>query len=393
MKKFIITLLAAGMIFSSAAELAVAKSYSTLPQAVWVQKPNVEYVPIHEELFDVPGKNTVYMHMGEEKASATKVWMPDILRAVDSNTGKVKWTFSFAKPGYGWPSTEDAFSYAPDGTVYAYFASEQLLYAVNASGKESWSKQLSADIPYSSKLYRLADGTLLIAGEKSNKMGAESVQLIGFDKNGKQKFNKVISGKLVTVTNSQIVIEIPTKVGQSMKVDVYNASLKRVFQYAFPKGTYVNFYTTFSLSDGTIIFPTTSGQKNNKLIALSPNGKALWGRPVPQQSLAFSAGKGYFVFQYSSKKLGYYDQKGLVKERTLTNYVMAEGDILPKAQVTADGKLLVDLISRQYVLDPKTLASIHEFAPSLQGTILDYRNNSVIVYNWDQNQISKHLLK
>ncbi|QWU17873.1 PQQ-like domain-containing protein [Paenibacillus sophorae] len=393
MRRSVISLIIATLLFANAAELTMAESYKSLPQPVWSQKPNADYIPARKDIFFVPGRDTLYIHIGEERASETKVWSPDTLRAVDPVTGKIKWVFSFAKPGYGWPSTEDPFVYAPDGTVYAYFSSEHLLYSVSPEGKEKWSKKLSSDILYNGKLHLLSDGTLIIAAEKSTKIGSESVQFIGFDKNGKQRFNKVIAGKLRTVTKTQLVVEVPTKEKESQKVEVFSSSLRRAFQYTFPKGAYVNFYTTFALSDGTIIFSVTPKPKTTKLIALSPSGKVIWGRSIEQLGFAFQAGSGYMVFNYKSKKLSYFNQKGLVSERILSDFTMLEGDSLPSAYITADGKLFVDLLNQQYVLDPETLSTINEFKLGVEGYILDYRNNSVVVYYWEENRISKHVLK
>ncbi|MDT9723311.1 hypothetical protein QVE09_30935 [Paenibacillus sp. ClWae2A] len=392
MKKTFISFITVIFLFVNVSGMAIAKSYETLPQAVWSQKPNADYIPAQEDIFFVPNKDTLYLHMGEERFSQTKVWSPDTLRAVDPITGKVKWVFSFAKVGYGWPSTDDPFVYAPDGTVYAYFANEGLLYSVSPKGKENWSKQLALEVaPYNGKLYRLGDGTLIIAAEKSTKLGSETVQLISFDKNGKQKSNKVVSGKLNVVTKDQLVVEFPSKDKESRIVHVYNSSLKQVFRYTFPQGDYVNFYTTFVLNDGTIVFSVPS-TKFNKLIALSPKGKAIWERSVDSFGFAFQAGSGYMIFNTQSKKLSYYNQKGLVKERIIPNFIIPEGDTLPSAYETVDGKLFVDLISKQFVLDKKTLSTIHEFK-NIKGSILDYRKNSIMVYYPQKDTISKHILK
>src|SRR4030095_1000492 len=103
MKKRIIFAFFASIVMGMAVYgVAYAKSYDKLPKEAWTQKPNADYVPIQEEIYIVPGTNTIYLHVGEEKASQTKVWAPDTLRAVDQSTGKVKWTYSFANTGYRW---------------------------------------------------------------------------------------------------------------------------------------------------------------------------------------------------------------------------------------------------------------------------------------------------
>ncbi|WP_039832793.1 outer membrane protein assembly factor BamB family protein [Paenibacillus sonchi] len=392
MKKKLVSFIVATFAFANVTGVVAAKNYDSLPQAVWSQTTNADYIPIQEESFFVPGKETLYLHVGEERASETKVWSPDTLRAVDPKTGKVKWVFSFAKAGYGWPSTEGPFAYAPDGTVYAYFSSEGLLYSVSPDGKENWSKRIGRELALSDgKLYRMGDGTLIIAAQKSMKIGAETVQFLSFDKNGKQKVSKVVSGKLNTVTKNQIAIEVVTKEGDTQKVDVYNSSLQRSFQYNFPKGTYVNFYTAFALDDGTFIFSVIPKPKTQKLIAVSPQGKTIWGRIIDQFGFAFKAGSEYLVFNTHTKKISLFNQEGLVKERILANLTLPEGDGLPTANKTADGKLLVNLLSKQYIFDAKTLSTIHEFN-QIKGTILDYRQNSVIVFSWQENKISMHLL-
>ncbi|WP_054943693.1 hypothetical protein [Paenibacillus ihuae] len=393
MKKKIISFITATLVFANVAGVIAAKNYDSLPQAVWTQTANADYIPIQEESFFVPGKETLYLHVGEERASETKVWSPDTVRAVDTKTGKVKWVFSFAKAGYGWPSTEDPFAYAPDGTIYAYFSSEGLLYSVSPEGKENWSKRIGQELlPYGGKLYRMGDGTLIIAAQKSMKAGAETVQFLSFDKSGKQKVSKVVSGKLNIVTKNQIAIEVVTKEGDTQKVNVYNSSIQRSFQYIFPKATYVNFYTTFALDDGTFIFSVIPKPKTQKLIAVSPKGITTWGRTIDQFGFAFKAGSEYLVFNTQNKKISLYNQKGLVKERVLTNLIFPEGDSLPTASKTVDGKLLVNLLSKQYIFDANTLSTIHEFS-QIKGTILDYWQNNIIVYSWQENRISKYVLK
>ncbi|WP_336790997.1 outer membrane protein assembly factor BamB family protein [Paenibacillus sp. MMO-177] len=371
-----------------------AKSYDKLPKEVWTQKPNADYIPIQEDIYMVPGTNTVYLHVGEEKASQTKVWTPDTLRAVDQTNGKIKWIFSFAKPGYGWPSTKDPFIYTPDGTVFAYFSSEKLLFAVNAAGKEKWSKQVVSDIPFNGKLYRLNDGTLVIAAVKSSIVGKESVQLLGFDSNGNTKFNKILAGKLVTVTRDRIVIKALTKTTESEKVIGYDSALKQIYTYSFAKGSYVNDYTVFSLTDGTLVFSTSTPETKQKqaLIGLSSSGKSIWTRSMDRNGLAISAGNGYLFINFSTNELSYYNPNGLVKKRTLSNFKMPEGDTLPTAKISSDGKLLINLVSRQYILDSVTLNSLYEFGTGIKGTILDYKNKNVIMYLWSENQISSYHL-
>lgn len=391
MKKKLISFMTAALVFTNVVGGVAAKNYESLPQAVWSQTPNEDYIPIQAESYYVPGKEILYLHVGEERASETKVWSPDTLRAVDPKTGNVQWVFSFAKAGYGWPSTEDPFSYAQDGTVYAYFSSEGLLYSVSPAGKENWSKRVGQDLSLSdSKLFLMGDGTLIVAGQKSTKIGAETVQMISFNKNGKQIGSKTIYGKLNTVSKNQIAIEVITKKGDAQKVEVYNSSLQRSFQYTFPKGAYVNFYTAFALDDGTFIFSVNQA-KIHKLIALSPKGSAIWGRTIDQFGFAFQAGADYLVFNPHTKKISLFNQKGLVKERVLSNLILPEGDGLPTAKKTVEGKLLVDLLSKQYIFDAKTLYTVHEFG-QINGTILDYRENSILVYAWRENKVSKHVL-
>lgn len=392
MKKKLISFTVAALVFANVGGVVSAKNYESLPIAVWTQTPNEDYIPIQPESYYVPGQETLYLHVGEERFSETKVWSPDTIRAVDPKTGKVKWVFSFAKAGYGWPSTEYPFAYAPDGMVYAYFSFPGVLYSVSPAGKENWSKRVGQDLgAFDGKLYRMSDGNLIIAGQKSNTIGAETVQLLSFDKNGKQKASKVVSGKLTTVSKNQIAIEMLTKQGNAQKVEVYNSSLQRSFQYTFPKGAGVSFYTDFALDDGTFVFSVHQAN-TQKLIALSPKGSAIWGRTIDPLGFAFQAGDHYMVFNPKTKKLSLFNQKGLVKDRVLANFNMPEGDGLPTAKKTIEGNLYVDLLTSQYILDAKTLASIHEFY-GIKGTILDYRENSVLVYDWNEDRISKHLLK
>ncbi|MNC36640.1 hypothetical protein D3C75_851730 [compost metagenome] len=71
------------------AGVVAAKNYASLAQAVWTQTANADYIPIQEESFFVPGKETLYLHLREERASETKAWSPDTVRAVGTKTGKI----------------------------------------------------------------------------------------------------------------------------------------------------------------------------------------------------------------------------------------------------------------------------------------------------------------
>lgn len=393
MKKLLLSLVIVSLCFMNFGGYVVAKSDNTLSQAVWSIKPNADYLSIKNDIYTVPKSKTTYIHMEEEVFFGSKVWAPDALVAINNETGKQRWKFSFAKPGYGWPSTDDAFIYTPEGYTYAYFPDERIIYAISPEGKELWSKKLPYEtVSHDGSLYRLKDGTLLIAINKSSTVGSEATQFIAFNKDGKNLYNKTVTGKLVSVTDTQVILETETEAG-IQSIHVYDDFLKKKFTTSFQVGDYVNFYTSFSLSDGTMVYPIVNIKtRKNKLVAVNPAGKKVWARNVTDFALAFPAGSNYLVFDYKLKVLGLYNDKGLIKKRVINNYSLLEGDVLPHAKVTEDGKLLIDLVSRVYIMDPATLNVIHDLT-KLDGYVLDYARNSVIVMYGRGKEISKHHLK
>ncbi|SFE41516.1 Outer membrane protein assembly factor BamB, contains PQQ-like beta-propeller repeat [Paenibacillus algorifonticola] len=386
MKQSIAVLLVSCLLFLSSSASVSAEKWSKLPTPQWTQGTGSEYLEVKRDIHVLPNKKTVYMHMQDEKVY-TKVWPYDTLKAIDLDTGKIKWTYHFYKAGIGYFNTENSFLYAPNGTVYAYFEWGNVLFSIHASGKENWMIQL----PEQGKMHLMKDGTLLHIVSTSSKAGEETSTVYGYNKEGKQIFKKLIKGTVAKVSDTLIIVENHSASYTDFKADIYNSSMNRVFRYSFPQGSYTDLSYSLLLSNGNIIFRANLNKTGNRLIALSSKGKVLWGRDIPGNSEIVAAGDNYMV--YLNKTVSLYNTKGLVAKRTFSN-LNTEIQIYPLAEITGDDNILLNLRTAQYVLDQKKLSVLQEFVLNdTDAEIIYYNDNTVFSHFEKANKIAKYELK
>ncbi|MBC2632174.1 hypothetical protein H6X84_24465, partial [Salmonella enterica subsp. enterica serovar Enteritidis] len=143
----------------------------------WTQSTKDEFLDVKNDIHLATDQKLVYLHMQDEK-TYTKIWNYDTLNAVDPDTGKTKWIFPFFKEGIGYLTTEYPFMYGKNGTTYAYFESNRLLYSINAKGKQNWMielpEQQHPDAVWNNPVHLMKDGTLLYIVPKSTKTGNET---------------------------------------------------------------------------------------------------------------------------------------------------------------------------------------------------------------------------
>ncbi|GIQ64009.1 hypothetical protein PACILC2_25770 [Paenibacillus cisolokensis] len=157
-----------------------AQSNPVLPVPVWEWKGAGQIIetPYHY-------KNTAYLVSSGEVASATKVWPVVILTAVDVNSGKKKWSYTFYEKGTPYPLSTSPLVYGSDGAVYAMVSdvTGNKLFAVTASGKAKWIIQ----VPEADELYMMRDGTLLLIDrDKRDSSGKTANWVYSYNASGKQ---------------------------------------------------------------------------------------------------------------------------------------------------------------------------------------------------------------
>lgn len=394
MKKRIICVLATSVLLSSFSSIASAKEWSTLSNPQWTQSTSDEFLDVKNDIHLATDQKLVYLHMQDEK-TYTKIWNYDTLNAVDPDTGKTKWVFPFFKEGIGYLTTEYPFLYAKNGTTYAYFESNGLLYSINAKGKQNWMiklpEQQHPDAVWDNPVHLMKDGTLLYVVPKSTKLGSEKTIVYGYNKNGKQIFKKLISGQVEQITDTYVIVQNQSVSASDFKTDVYNASMKRLYRYEFPTGATTGSGYTTVWDDGTILLRADLPKTGNRLTAISPQGKVLWNREVPGNAEIREVGNYYIV--YVDKVASLYDSKGFVAKHTFDD-IDDEVPIYPFVRMTDDHKIWLDLMVEQYVLDPKDMSVIQNFKLNNEDTkIMQYDNNVVYTLDESKNKVSKYQLK
>ncbi len=394
MKKKIICVLATSVLLSSFSSIASAKEWSTLSNPQWTQSTKDEFLDVKNDIHLATDQKLVYLHMQDEK-TYTKIWNYDTLNAVDPDTGKTKWIFPFFKEGIGYLTTEYPFMYGKNGTTYAYFESNRLLYSINAKGKQNWMielpEQQHPDAVWNNPVHLMKDGTLLYIVPKSTKTGNETTIVYGYNKNGKQIFKKLISGHVEKVTDTYVIVQNQSVSFNYFKSDVYNTAMKRLYRYEFPKGATTDIGYTTVWDDGTVLFRADLPKTGNRLIAISPQGKVLWTREVPGNAEIREVGNYYIV--YVDKTVSLYDSKGFVAKHAF-DHIDDEVPIYPSARMTDDHKIWLDLVIEQYVLDPKDMSVIQNFKLNNEDTkIMQYDNNIVYTLDESKNKVSKYQLK
>lgn len=378
------------IIGSMIAKPVSAQSNPVLPVPVWEWKGADQIIetPYHY-------KNTAYLVSSGEVASATKVWPVVVLTAVDVNSGKKKWSYTFYEKGTPYPLSTSPLVYGSDGAVYAMVndVTGNKLFAVNASGKAKWIIQ----VPEADELYMMRDGTLLLIDrDKRDSSGKTANWVYSYNASGKQIGKKTI-GDIYSVVDGQYIVsqvEFSAKDSkgayQKIRADFYNSKLGHVFSYSFPARAYTDISeAVWTLDGGNVMFRVNIPEKGNQLVAVNAKGKAQWRLSIAGNADVESAKGGFAVF--GSNELRFYNAKGgLVTKRKLVVQHEAPMFTLWKA---ADQKLLVRMNDRQLIVNPATLKTLYEFPLDTADVEYRYTGNGYLYrISESGSQISQFVL-
>ncbi|WP_172195232.1 PQQ-binding-like beta-propeller repeat protein [Saccharibacillus qingshengii] len=371
---------------------------STLPRPSWTSASvyDTSSASAHEIRF-VKSRGLVYVHTVQNvKKNSSKTsydWHLETVTAFDAATGAQKWSRTFHEKA-GPYTIASSILYAGDGTVYftgTFSDKTQQVYALKPDGKSAWTRSVA----YGSDVYLLGDESLLVASRQGpDKTGGVKTSLVRFDAAGKTLASKNLAGSVLTAEGGRIVIDASRLVkhgtawdrSPSPSIEVYTPELKRVYGYKFPAS--VNLLgdgggpSILVQKDNTVIFRGSVAGTVNKLFALSPQGRLLWGRTIPADSVIASTGSGYVT--YSKRQLTAFDLEGKRAECTLSD---KPGQIVI-LEHSDDGELQIDMADTLYVLDPDKLDILQavsnrplhaEYAFSYAGGILYAAENGSLV--------------
>ncbi len=348
------------------ADAAGTLTGSELPQPSWTSAAvyDASSASAHDIRF-IKSRGLVYAHTVQNiKKNSSKTsydWYLESITAFDAATGTQKWSRTFHEKS-GPYTVASSLLYAENGTVYftgTFSDKTQKIHAIRADGKEAWSRS----IPFGSQVYMLGDESLLIASPQGpDKRGIVKTTTVHCDTAGKTLASKTLTGSVLTAEGERIVVDTSRLVKMSSNdwdrspspsVEVYAPDLKRIYTYKFPAS--VNLLgdgggqPILVQDDGTVIFRGSITGTVNKLFAFSPEGRLLWGRVIPADSVILSTGSGYVT--YSNRKLTSVKLDGKKAERTLTD----EPGQIVVLERSDDGELQVDMAETLYILDPDTL--------------------------------------
>ncbi|MFD1177629.1 hypothetical protein ACFQ3W_15150 [Paenibacillus puldeungensis] len=363
-KRMLSTLLAAVLLTASigtASAAGTGKVISQLPKPVWSQpKAAGDLGRVQESPHEVSSLNTVYLHTKEKHATTkTKLWLVDTLKSYDMQTGKLKWSVNFADPGTAMDRESKPYLVGPDGTVYVTFVGNSSpnstqIYAVGPDGKRKWKVNLSKR---DGDLFLLDNGNLVFAStgawDKDSNFIGGTITLL--NKNG-SKLKTIPYKGTVLAAGNRVLIQTNYKTGKGSRLEALDSSLKRVFAYQFPAGSYAEVDYDYVLNDGSVVARTNLEKTGNRLIGFSPSGKLLWGRDIAGNALVARLGSKYGV--YENNKLSLYTTKNFLKTATIKDH--SEFDI--SLSKLPDGNLDLNFVgSSEYILNPSTLEAEYTF--------------------------------
>lgn len=359
-------MLSAAVLLSVPAHAGAAQTdVGQLPRPAWTSSAayDTSSASAHEIHF-VKSRGLVYVHTVQNiKKTSSKTsydWYLETVTAFDASTGAKKWSRTFHDKA-GPYTVSSSMLYAQNGTVYfvgSFSDKTQKIFALAPDGKEAWNRS----IPFGSDVYLLGDESLLIASAQGpNKQGTVKTTAVRCNSAGKTLASKQLNGSVLTADGSRIVVDASRqrKVGSGWDrspnpaIDVYTPDLSRAYTYSFPAS--VNLLgdgggaPILVQDDGSVLFRGSVAGTVNKLYAFSPQGKLLWGRIIPSDSVIASTGAGYVT--YSKRKLTSYDMDGRIAEQALGDQ---PGQIVVLER-SADGQIQVDMADTLYILDPVKL--------------------------------------
>ncbi|NGZ77566.1 outer membrane protein assembly factor BamB family protein [Saccharibacillus alkalitolerans] len=347
------------------ADAAGSTAGNPLPQPSWTSASvyDTSSASAHDIRY-VKSRSLIYVHTVQSvKKTSSKTpydWHLETVTAFDASTGAQKWSRTFHEKG-GAYTIASSILYAENGAVYftgTFSDKTQKIYALSPNGRETWTRSVS----YGSDVYMLGDESLLIASPQGpDKRGFVKTSAVRCDSAGRVIAAKTLKGSILTAEGQRLVVDTSrlVKIGgawdrsPSPSVEVYTPELKRVYAYKFPSS--VNLLgdgggpAILVQDDNTVIFRGSVAGTVNKLFAFSPQGRLLWGRVIPADSVIYSTGSGYVT--YSKRRLSAFDLSGKLAEHTLED---EPGQIVVMER-SDDGRLQIDMADTLYVLDPHKL--------------------------------------
>ncbi len=359
--------LSAAVLLSVPAHAGAADTdVNQLPRPAWTSSAayDTSSASAHEIHF-VQSRSLVYVHTVQNiKKTSSKTsydWYLETVTAFDASTGTKKWSRTFHDKA-GPYTIASSMLYAKNGTVYfvgSFSDKTQKIFALSPEGKEIWNRT----VPFGSDVYLLGDESLLIASTQGpDKQGIVKTNALRCSSSGKTLSSKKLTGSVLTADAGRIVVDtsrqvkIGSKSGSawdrspSPSIEVYTLDLNRVYTYKFPSS--VNLLgdgggaPILVQDDGSVLFRGSVAGTVNKLFAFSPQGRLLWGRVIPSDSVIASTGSGYVT--YSKSKLTSFNLDRQIAEQALDD---KPGQIVVLER-SADGKIQVDMADTLYILDP-----------------------------------------
>ncbi|MDQ0088873.1 hypothetical protein J2T12_002283 [Paenibacillus anaericanus] len=158
---------------------------------------------------------------------------------------------------------------------------------------------------------------------------------------------------MYTVLGGQYLVSQKGELGNS-KIEVYGPKLDLLFTYNPPNGTvtYID-EAAWIINNGDILIRMNLPKTGNRLIALNPKGKTLWGRNIAGNASVQSLGQNYVV--YENGEMSLYGSKGLILKKAIEL-----SDPMQVVLKTSDNKILVYSEDWKTILSPTTLEPLYQ---------------------------------
>ncbi|WP_411347637.1 hypothetical protein [Paenibacillus sp. WLX2291] len=362
------------------------------------------------DTYVVPAKKLVYVHISQliQNTGAAKTqysWVVDSLKALDQNTGKVKWTYTFHESA-GPYTLYSLAKFTASGTAYVFQSfsdNTYRLYSINSSGELNWIRSLprqgDGDIV---DFEVMQDGSIVAAVQHDyNSKGIYTTDLLRFQAGGKLLNRTSVQGQVLGIQQNRILFNasplVKDKSGiwgnpYSPQIAVYDLSLKKTFAYKLPKNAYVFSESNAGqlvMPDGSVVIRAEATSTQDKLYGFSPTGTLLWGRLIPVDAFVQPAGSGYATYSPSTMTLDLYSFKGKIATHSFNELADETTDLT----TNVNGNLMLNLAQRTYVINPQTLNVALSFATDrdwIDPFVKSYADRAVYttlndgkVYRWN----------
>ncbi|MEW4370743.1 hypothetical protein [Paenibacillus kandeliae] len=333
------------------------------------------------DTYVVPAKKLVYVHISQlipykGSASTQYGWSVDSLKALDQNTGKVKWTYTFHQSA-GPYTLYSLYKFTASGTAYVFQSfsdNTYRLYSINSSGELNWIRSLprqsNGDII---DFQVMQDGSIVAAVQHDyNSKGVYTTDLLRFQADGKLLNRSSVKGQLLGIQQNRVLFIVSPLVKDqsgiwgnpySPQIAAYDLSLKKVFAYQLPKSAYVFGELNAGqmvMADGSVVIRAEANSTQDKLYGFSPSGTLLWGRLILVDAFVQPVGSGYATYSPSKMTLDLYSPKGKIATHTFNELADETTDLT----TNVNGNLMLNLAQNTYVLNPNTLNVALSYATS-----------------------------